>query len=143
VDRAKTFDQDVVLMDLHMPQMGGVSAVRVAARGGTVLAPSVAAQLVGLAADGASNQQAARRLFISEATVRTHLLHTYATLGVDGRAAVIASAGTWIARLARQPLATARSTSILAARRAGSSEATTPSSAVARTAAPRWRNGMV
>lgn len=86
-------------------------AVRAAARGETVLAPSVASQLVGrvrdprpgtltpreleilgLVADGATNAEAARRLFISEATVKTHLLHLYEKLGVSDRAAAVATA---------------------------------------------------
>jgi DNA-binding NarL/FixJ family response regulator len=38
-------------------------------------------------ARGATNKEAAARLFISEATVKTHLLHIYAKLGVSDRAA--------------------------------------------------------
>jgi DNA-binding CsgD family transcriptional regulator len=34
------------------------------------------------------NREAASRLFISEATVKTHVLHIYAKLGVNGAAAV-------------------------------------------------------
>lgn len=86
-------------------------AVRAAARGETVLTPSVATQLVnrvrspegptltsreleilGLVANGASNQQAAAQLFISESTVKTHLVHTYEKLGVSHRAAAVAAA---------------------------------------------------
>jgi ABC-2 type transport system ATP-binding protein len=37
-------------------------------------------------------REAATRLFISEATVKTHLLHIYAKLGVKDRAAAVAAA---------------------------------------------------
>jgi DNA-binding NarL/FixJ family response regulator len=86
-------------------------AVRAAARGDTVLAPSVAAQLVGrirqpteeplsprelevlgLVARGSTNRQIASALFISEATVKTHLLHIYGKLRVNDRAAAVAAA---------------------------------------------------
>ena len=84
-------------------------AVRSAARGETVLSPSVATRLVGrmrspsvslsdreleilrLIADGSTNRGAAARLFISEATVKTHVLHIYAKLGVNDRAAAVAA----------------------------------------------------
>ena len=87
--------------------------VRAAARGDSVLSPSVANRLVGrvrapapvsealsqrelevlgLVARGAGNRDAARRLFISEATVKTHLMHIYAKLGVNDRAAAVAAA---------------------------------------------------
>ncbi|MER7458884.1 response regulator transcription factor [Micromonospora sp. NPDC126480] len=88
-----------------------VRAVRAAARGEAVLSPSVAGRLMGrlrqpagdplsqrelevltLVAKGASNREAAARLFISEATVKTHLLHLYAKLGVNDRAAAVAAA---------------------------------------------------
>src|SRR5215469_9777554 len=148
---------DVVLMDLRMPQMGGVEAirqlrrsapavsvlvlttydtdddvlpaieagaigyllkdtpreelvraVRAAAQGDAVLSPSVARRLIGqvrkpamdalsereldvlrLIAGGASNRDAATQLFISESTVKTHLLHIYEKLGVRDRAAAV------------------------------------------------------
>jgi DNA-binding NarL/FixJ family response regulator len=86
-------------------------AVRAAARGEAVLSPSVATRLLGqvrapareplsgrelevlgLIARGATNREAAGRLFISEATVKTHLLHIYAKLGVNDRAAAVAAA---------------------------------------------------
>jgi DNA-binding NarL/FixJ family response regulator len=86
-------------------------AVRAAARGETVLSPAVASRLVAqvrspnddalsereqevlsLIAKGASNREAAAQLLISEATVKTHLLHIYAKLGVGGRAAAVAEA---------------------------------------------------
>jgi DNA-binding NarL/FixJ family response regulator len=163
VDRAGPLGADVVLMDLRMPRMGGVEAIRrlresapevrvlvlttfdsdadvlpaveagatgyllkdaprdellravhAAYLGQAVLAPSVAQKLLGrvrepaapaaeslterelkvltLVASGATNREAARQLFISEATVKTHLLHTYAKLGVRDRAAAVAEA---------------------------------------------------
>ncbi len=45
-----------------------------------------------LIAQGASNRDAAARLFISEATVKTHLVHIYGKLGVNDRAAAVAEA---------------------------------------------------
>jgi ATP/maltotriose-dependent transcriptional regulator MalT len=76
-----------------------------------VLSPSVASRLLGqvrapapetlsprelevltLIAGGATNRQAAGRLLVSEATVKTHLLHIYAKLGVNDRAAAVATA---------------------------------------------------
>ncbi|MFI1799615.1 response regulator [Streptomyces sp. NPDC020379] len=85
------------------------AAVHAAARGETVLAPPVAARLLGrvragrpalspreaeilgLLAEGLANKQISRRLFISEATVKTHLVHIYGKLGVDSRTAAIAA----------------------------------------------------
>ena len=43
-------------------------------------------------AAGTTNREAAARLFISEATVKTHLLHIYAKLNVGDRAAAVAEA---------------------------------------------------
>ncbi|MDP9861322.1 MULTISPECIES: response regulator [Streptosporangium] len=92
------------------PQEDLIRAVQSAARGEAVLSPSVATRLLGrmrtpveplsprelevlgLIARGATNREAARRLFISEATVKTHLLHIYAKLGVNDRAAAVAVA---------------------------------------------------
>jgi DNA-binding NarL/FixJ family response regulator len=86
-------------------------AVRAAARGEAVLSPSVATRLLGqvrapareplsqrelevlgLIARGTTNREAAAHLFISEATVKTHLLHIYGKLGVKDRAAAVAVA---------------------------------------------------
>ncbi|AEX73199.1 heme-responsive two-component system response regulator ChrA [Corynebacterium diphtheriae bv. mitis] len=41
---------------------------------------------------GLSNRQLAAKLFISEATVKTHLVHIYSKLGVDNRTAAITAA---------------------------------------------------
>ncbi|WP_328438464.1 response regulator transcription factor [Streptomyces sp. NBC_00457] len=87
------------------------TAVRAAAEGRTVLSPAVASRLVSavrapgneplsarerevltLVAKGTSNREIARVLFISEATVKTHLTHLYAKLGVKDRAAAVAVA---------------------------------------------------
>jgi len=149
---------DVVLMDLRMPRMGGVEAikelrrtapsvrvlvlttfdtdrdvlpaieagatgyllkdtpraelvraVRAAHRGEAVLSSAIAGRLMGqvrgpepevlsarelevltLVAAGSTNRDAARKLFISEATVKTHLLHIYAKLEVRDRASAVA-----------------------------------------------------
>ena len=50
------------------------------------------AELLTLLTQGLSNKELGRKLFISEATVKTHLAHIYAKLGVDSRAAAIAKA---------------------------------------------------
>ena len=49
-------------------------------------------EVLELVARGATNREAAAALFISEATVKTHLLHMYAKLGVNDRAAAVAEA---------------------------------------------------
>ncbi|WP_067820220.1 response regulator [Actinomadura kijaniata] len=87
------------------------TAVRAAAEGRTVLSPAIASRLVSrvrdprdrsltarelevlrLVARGTSNPEIATELFISEATVKTHLTHIYAKLGVKDRAAAVATA---------------------------------------------------
>jgi DNA-binding NarL/FixJ family response regulator len=87
------------------------SAIRAAARGETVLAPSVAARLVThvrrpprellsarevevlrLVARGLTNAEIGRRLYISEATVKTHLLRLFGKLGVSDRTAAVTTA---------------------------------------------------
>jgi DNA-binding NarL/FixJ family response regulator len=86
-------------------------AVRAAARGETVLAPEVATRLVGqlrepaaqpltqrelqvleLVARGATNREVAARLQVSEATVKTHLVHAFGKLGVSDRTAAVTAA---------------------------------------------------
>ncbi|MEU4419774.1 response regulator transcription factor [Actinoplanes sp. NPDC024001] len=151
---------DVVLLDLRMPVMDGVSTIRelkarkpairvlvlttydtdsdvlpairagatgyllkdtpredlfravlAAHRGESVLSPAVAGRLMGelrspakeplsqrelevltLISRGCTNRETAGRLFISEATVKTHLLHAYTKLGVRDRASAVAAA---------------------------------------------------
>lgn len=160
ISKARAHAPDVVLMDLRMPEMDGVSAilqmtelgiparilvlttfdtdsdvlpaieagatgyllkaaprdellraVRSAAAGEAVPSPSVAARLLEqvrqpvkgtvsqremevlqLVASGATNREVAERLFVSEAPVKTHLLHIYAKLGVNDRAAAVGAA---------------------------------------------------
>lgn len=88
------------------------AGIRATARGETVLAPSVAATLVRrasavgsgavvterevevleLLSRGLGNKEMARELLVSEATVKSHLSHIYAKLGVDTRAGAVAAA---------------------------------------------------
>ena len=49
-------------------------------------------EVLQLVASGSSNRDVAEQLFISEATVKTHLLHIYAKLGVNDRAAAVGAA---------------------------------------------------
>jgi DNA-binding NarL/FixJ family response regulator len=49
-------------------------------------------QLLERLATGLSNRAIAKEMFISEATVKTHLVHIYGKLGVDNRTAAIAVA---------------------------------------------------
>ena len=85
------------------PREDLIEAVRGVARGETVLAPSVARRLVAQVrqadqrltprelevlagvARGGSNARIGAELFITEATVKTHLLRIFAKLGVDDR----------------------------------------------------------
>jgi DNA-binding NarL/FixJ family response regulator len=160
VTEAARLRADVVLMDLRMPVMGGVEAirrlraavpaahvlvlttydtdedvlpaieagatgyllkdapreelaraVRAASRGESVLSPSVAGRLLArvrtpardelsqrelevlrLVANGAATREVAAALFVSEATVKTHLLHIFDKLGVRERAAAVGEA---------------------------------------------------
>jgi ATP/maltotriose-dependent transcriptional regulator MalT len=49
-------------------------------------------EVLQLAAHGVAGPQIAERLVVSHATVRSHLEHIYAKLGVSGRAAAVAKA---------------------------------------------------
>ena len=49
-------------------------------------------EVLQLIASGSTNREVAERLFISEATVKTHLLHIYAKLGVNDWAAAVGAA---------------------------------------------------
>jgi DNA-binding NarL/FixJ family response regulator len=93
------------------PRADLLRAIRAAARGETVLAPVVAGRLVSrirgprtealsaretevlaLVARGLTNFQIGRALFVSEATVKTHLMRACAKLGVTGRTAAVTKA---------------------------------------------------
>ncbi|WP_225101140.1 response regulator transcription factor [Streptomyces sp. CoH27] len=85
-------------------------AVRSAAEGGMGLAPELVGHLFGqvpesvrdltqreaevvrLMADGLSNRSIAQSLYLSEATIKTHLVRIYRKLGVDNRAAAVSEA---------------------------------------------------
>ncbi|AQP45033.1 response regulator [Tessaracoccus flavus] len=57
--------------------------------------PSLSAReldVMGLVAEGLTNREIARRLFISEGTVKTHLVHAFAKLGADSRTGAVAAA---------------------------------------------------
>jgi len=87
-----------------------VRAVRQAASGGQALTPELTArvgralraprvQLTGRELDvlrlldtGASNREIAKALFVTEATVKTHLVHVFEKLGADSRAKAVAIA---------------------------------------------------
>lgn len=87
-----------------------IAAIRAAAAGETALAPAIAGRLLAhmrvpqprlsdreaevlrLVAAGAANSEIARRLHISGATVKSHLVHIYSKLGVSSRTAAVAAA---------------------------------------------------
>ena len=87
-----------------------LAGIRSVARGEVALAPSIAAMLVArvakptvslsprerevlaLVAQGESNPSIAASLFLSEATVKTHLLHVFEKLGVNDRTRAVTKA---------------------------------------------------
>jgi len=87
-----------------------IAAIRAASAGETALAPAVAGRLLarmrspqpslsrrevevlGLVAEGAANSEIGRRLHISDATVKSHLVHIFTKLGVASRTAAVAAA---------------------------------------------------
>lgn len=89
------------------PEQALHDAVLATAAGKRTLAPEVAAllaeritrpevalsgrelEILEALATGKSNKELAQRLFISEATVKTHLIHIYQKLGVDTRTAAV------------------------------------------------------
>ena len=98
-----------LLKDAPREQLFG--AIRAAAKGESVLSPSVATRVLGrmrapaeealspreleilaAVARGLSNKQIGRRLYVSEATVKTHLLRIFSKLGVDDRTAAVTAA---------------------------------------------------
>lgn len=93
------------------PRQELFDAVRSAARGETVLSPAVAAKLMRqlrrpadaaltdrerdvlrLVARGRTNKAIATELHISEATVKTHLVHAFTKLDVDDRTSAVLTA---------------------------------------------------
>jgi DNA-binding NarL/FixJ family response regulator len=49
-------------------------------------------EVLGLVAQGASNQKISQQLYISVPTVKTHLIHIFGKLGVDNRTAAVTAA---------------------------------------------------
>jgi DNA-binding NarL/FixJ family response regulator len=95
-----------LLKDAPREQLFG--AIRAAVRGEAVLSPSVATrvlgrmrapaeealsprelEILGAVARGLSNKDIGRQLYVSEATVKTHLLRVFSKLGVDDRTAAV------------------------------------------------------
>ena len=87
-----------------------ITAIRAAAAGESALAPAVAsrledsqragdqrltvreAEVLALVAEGRSNREIGRELFLSEATVKSHLVHIFTKLGVGSRTQAVARA---------------------------------------------------
>jgi DNA-binding NarL/FixJ family response regulator len=92
------------------PQEEILAGVRSVARGDVALAPAIAAllvkrvaqpaitlsprekQVLALVAQGDSNPTIAKKLFLGEATVKTHLLHVFEKLGVSDRTRAVTRA---------------------------------------------------
>ncbi|AIY03182.1 two-component system response regulator [Arthrobacter sp. PAMC 25486] len=113
-----TFDHDVEILRAIEAGAAGyllkdvtpstiISSLKEAARGGMVLAPEMAQRVVHgmrhprlqlterqlevlkLLETGASNREIARELFVTEATVKTHLVHLFTKLNVESRAKAV------------------------------------------------------
>lgn len=87
-----------------------VRGIKAAAAGGGALAPAVAvrldarsaspdlrlsareAEVLTLVSEGRSNREIGSALFLSEATVKSHLVHIYTKLGVSSRTSAVARA---------------------------------------------------
>lgn len=116
-----TFDRDVEILGAVEAGASGyllkdappaeiVAAIRSAAQGQTVLSPELTARMVRVLREprvrlterefdvlrlldtGASNREIAKTLFVTEATVKTHLVHLFDKLGVDSRSRAVAVA---------------------------------------------------
>jgi DNA-binding NarL/FixJ family response regulator len=94
------------------PEAEILAGLRSVASGGTVMAPAIAAALargirqqqaaprlsdrerevLALVAQGLSNPEIGRRLHVTEATVKTHLLHAFEKLGVSDRTRAVTRA---------------------------------------------------
>ena len=87
-----------------------IAAAQAAARGVSALSPTVSDRLdtrrdsvggslspreievLGLVAEGKSNRDIGREMFLSEATVKSHLVHIFTKLGVSSRTKAVAAA---------------------------------------------------
>lgn len=92
------------------PPVELIAAVRAAAAGKSAISPAIEmlmqsradatgspltvreAEVLGLVAEGCSNKEIGQQLFLSEATVKSHLVHIFSKLGVSSRTAAVASA---------------------------------------------------
>lgn len=87
-----------------------IAAVRAAAAGKSAISPAIEmlmqsradaagapltlreSEVLGLVAEGRSNREIGQQLFLSEATVKSHLVHIFTKLGVSSRTAAVAAA---------------------------------------------------
>ncbi|MGH3703699.1 MAG: response regulator transcription factor, partial [Agromyces sp.] len=77
------------------PSIAAKLVSRVRADAASVTAPSLSPrelEVLRLVADGSSNPEIARALFIGEATVKTHLLHAFEKLEVSDRTRAVTRA---------------------------------------------------
>lgn len=97
-----------LLKDTPPPEL--LAAVRSAAAGDSVLSPAIASKLMTrvrkpetslspreievlkLVASGKSNREIGKELFLSETTVKSHLVHIFGKLGVKSRTSAVARA---------------------------------------------------